>query len=68
MPNDNNILRAEVAVPLKYLSNFCRFHDLPLINCEIELDLKWTKNFVISEISRILRAVDPNANSVGYEW
>ena len=26
---------AEVAVPLKYLSNFLRFLDLPLISCEI---------------------------------
>ena len=26
--------------------------DLPLINCEIELDLRWTKNCVISKISR----------------
>ena len=41
---DNNILNAEVVVLLKYLSNFWEFLDLPLINCEIELDLKWTKN------------------------
>ena len=37
-PNDNT-LKAEVVVPLKYLSNFLRFLNLPLINCEIELDL-----------------------------
>ena len=40
-PNDKNILDAEVVVPLKYLSNFWRSLDLPLINCEIELDLSW---------------------------
>ena len=34
-PNNNNILDAEVVVPLKYLSKFWRFLDLPLINCEI---------------------------------
>ena len=44
--SNNNILDAKVVVPLKYLSNFWRFLDLPLINCEIELDLKWTKNCV----------------------
>ena len=44
--SNNNILDAKVVVPLKYLSNFGRFLDLPLINCEIELDLKWTKNCV----------------------
>ena len=51
-PNNNNILDADVAVPLKYLSNFWRSLDLPLINCEIELDLRWIKNCIISEISR----------------
>ena len=39
-PDDNNMLNAEVVVPLKYLSYFWRFLDLLLINCEIELDLK----------------------------
>ena len=48
--NDNNTLDTEVVVPLKYLSNFWRSLDLPLINCEIELDLKCTKHSVISEI------------------
>ena len=47
MPNNNNILDAEVAVLLKYLNNFWRSLDLPLVNCEIELDLGWTKNCVI---------------------
>ena len=36
-PNDINTLNTEVVVSLKYLSNFWRFLDLPLINCEIEL-------------------------------
>ena len=31
-------LNTEVTIPLKYLSNFRRFLDLPLINCEVELD------------------------------
>ena len=50
-PNDHTTLNAEVVVPLKYLSNFWRFLDLPLINCEIELDLSWSKECIISEIS-----------------
>ena len=40
MPSNNNILHAEVVFPLKYLSNFWRSLDLPLINCEIKLDLR----------------------------
>ena len=35
MPNDNNILDADVVVSLKSLSNFWRSLDLLLINCEI---------------------------------
>ena len=44
------------------MSNFWRSFDLPLINCEIELDLQWWKERIISEIS-IINAVpgDPNA-------
>ena len=56
-PN-NNILDAEVVVSLKYFSNFWASLDFPLINCEIQLELRWRKNCVISKISRIFRAVD----------
>ena len=38
-PINNNTLDTVVVVPLKYLSNFWRFLDLPLINSEIEFDL-----------------------------
>ena len=34
-------------VPLKYLSNFWRTLQMPLINCEIELILTWSRNCVI---------------------
>ena len=52
-PNNNSRLNAKVVVPFKYLSNFWRSLDLPLINCEIELDLTWSNYCVISEILRI---------------
>ena len=62
-PNDNNILDAKVVVPLKYLSNFWRSLDLPLVNCEMELDLSWWKYCIIPEISRTAAvAENPNAN------
>ena len=35
-------------VPLKYLSNFWRIPEIPLINCEINLILTWSTNCVIS--------------------
>ena len=34
-------------VPLKYLSNFCRTFEMPLINYEIGLELKWSRKCVI---------------------
>ena len=34
----------EIIVPLKYLSNFRRTPEMPLINCEIILQLKWSKS------------------------
>ena len=34
-------------VPLKYLSNFWRTLEMPLISCEVELILTWSANWVI---------------------
>ena len=33
---------AQITVLLKYLSNFCRILEIPLINCEINLILTWS--------------------------
>ena len=38
----------KVVVPLKYLSNFFRSLELPLINCKIKLNLTWKKKWVLS--------------------
>ena len=61
MPNNNNILDAEVVVPLKYLSNLQRSLDLPLINCETEIDLLYSNECTLSETS-ITLAVAGNPN------
>ena len=37
----------EIAIPLKYLGNFWRSLDIPLINCEITLILSWYKECVL---------------------
>ena len=37
----------EIAVPLKHLSNLWRTLEMPLINCEVSLDLAWPENRVI---------------------
>ena len=45
----NGILKnAVIAVPLKYLSNFWRSLEMPLINCKAELKLKWSNYCVLS--------------------
>ena len=64
-PNIASRLNAEVFVPLKYLSNFLRPLDFPLINYEIELNLSCSRNCVITEISRTFNAI-PNSNPVWY--
>ena len=38
----------ELALPLKYLGNFWRSLNIPLISCEVSLELKWDTNCVIT--------------------
>ena len=45
--NDDGIINVEIMVSLKYLSNFWRTLEMPLINCEVELILNWSANCVI---------------------
>ena len=47
-PAAGNTKDVEIIVPLKYLSNFWRTLEMPLINCEVNLILTWSKNCVIS--------------------
>ena len=49
---DNGVFKdMKIAVPLRYLSNFWRSLEMPLINCKIHLKLNWTKNCVMSTIA-----------------
>ena len=48
LEDDNSTKNAEIVVPLKYLSNFWRTLDMPLINREVPLTLTWTENCVIT--------------------
>ena len=36
----------EVVIPLKYLSNFWKSLNIPVINCELELILTWSKSCI----------------------
>ena len=41
-PADANTKDVEIIVPLKYVSNFWRTLEMPLINCEVNLILTWS--------------------------
>ena len=47
---DNNgvFKNVRIAVPLKYLSNFWKYLEMPLVNCKIHLKLNWSKDCVVS--------------------
>ena len=46
--NDDGIINIEIMVRLKYLSNFWRTLEMPLINCQVELILTWSAGCVIT--------------------
>ena len=54
--NKNGTQKIELAIPLKYLGNFWRALNIPLISCEVFLELEWNKNCVITSLER--RQVD----------
>ena len=66
---NNKTLDTQLVLPLNYLSIFWRSFDLFLINCEIELDLSWSKIFLISAVSRTaaVAANPPNLARAGAE-
>ena len=48
--NKEGTQKIELAIPLKYLGNFWRALHIPLISCEVSLELKWDKNCVITSL------------------
>ena len=47
-PATGNTKNVKIIVPLKYLSNFWRTLEMPLINCELNTILTWSPTCVIS--------------------
>ena len=41
------VKNTEMVVPLKYLSNFWRLLEMPLINCKIYLELNWIEDCIL---------------------
>ena len=48
--DDNNVNNVKLVVALKYVSNFFRSLEMPLVNCKIDLELKWHKDCMISSV------------------
>ena len=47
--NPNSFAKnTKIIVPLKYLSNFWRSLEMPLINCKIHLELNWIEDCILS--------------------
>ena len=66
--NTNNAGTKDIklAKPLKYLGNFWRSLNIPLISCEVSLELKWDKNCVITSLEqRVIAGANPPARDNG---
>ena len=53
---NNGTKDVEIMVPLKYLSNFWRTLEMPLINCEVNLILTWSSTCVLTATGHQNRA------------
>ena len=51
----------ELAIPLKYLGNLWRALNIPLISCEVSLELRWNKNCVITRLEEVQIDAGPPA-------
>ena len=49
--DDNNTKNVEIGVPLKYLINFWRTINIPLVNSEINLILTWSEYCILTDIT-----------------
>ena len=49
--DDNNANNVKLIVPLKYVSNFFKSLEMPLVNCKIDLELTWHKDCMISSVN-----------------
>ena len=50
--NKNGTQEVELAIPLKYLGNFWRALNIPLISCEVFSELKWDKNCIVTSLEQ----------------
>ena len=51
IPVVGNTRRVKIAAPLKYLINFWRTLEVPLISCKINLILTWSSTYFITDLN-----------------
>ena len=58
--NDNGTLNnVKIVVSLKYLSNFFKSLEMPLINCKIHFELNWSSDSLISDYNSNANNANP---------
>ena len=65
--NKEDTKKVEIAVLLKYLSNFWKTLDIPLINFEVSLALSWFENGVITSLGKRLVTAAQGDNPAVYD-
>ena len=53
---NNGTKNVEIMVPLKYLSNFWRTLEMPLINCAVNLMMKWSSTCILAAVGNANQA------------
>ena len=63
---DNNLIKnVKIVIPLNHLSNFWRLLEMPLINCDVEIIINWSKNCVL--INKLTRDADYGSDPIVYK-
>ena len=58
---NSSVKDIKIVVPLKYLSNFWRSLEMPLINCKIYLELNWIEDCILSNVGNSVKFEIPDA-------
>ena len=56
----------KIAVPLKYLRNFCRSLEMPLINWKVELSLNWIEDSMLTSAAFNANVDNTDADSCNF--
>ena len=56
-----------IVLPLKYLSNFWRSTEMPLINCKVELSLTWIENCILATSVNVANDAITNASKAAFK-